>query len=71
MDVAVLHDDFDWGGFRKAVCASCFKKAAGMFRRERQKAWDCLPGIFGLPEWRVLIESSMVFGLDETEESDG
>jgi hypothetical protein len=36
------------------MCEHCIKVAKGLHQDGRQKMWDALPSIFGLPEWAEL-----------------
>ncbi|KIM76197.1 hypothetical protein PILCRDRAFT_652388 [Piloderma croceum F 1598] len=43
-------------GWEENLCSSCMVMARASHRRGRQRMWDALPSIFGLPEWAELIK---------------
>lgn len=47
-------------GLEAGLCAECAPKSRDSHNAGRQRVWEQLPSVFGLPDWEELRESSMV-----------
>ena len=39
-----------------SACKACVEESKDSYSRERQRLWDDLPELFGLPPWNKLVE---------------
>ncbi|ESK92286.1 hypothetical protein Moror_4684 [Moniliophthora roreri MCA 2997] len=50
----VFSVSFPWAQYQSGVCDSCHRLSRDHYVAERQKLWDELPVLFGLPTWEEL-----------------